>query len=65
MRGVRVAQAAGRDQAAGAARVARPVGRPGQRVGRGGSRLVEEQLGRRSGGGAVGEEAVEEQLMVV
>lgn len=65
VRGVSVTEAAGRDQAAGAARVARPVGRHGQRTGRGGSRLVEEQLGGRGGGGAVGQEAVEEQLVVV
>lgn len=60
-----VTEAAGRDQAAGAARVARPVGRRGQRRGRGGSRLVEEQLGGGGGGGAVGKEAVEEQLVVI
>lgn len=63
VRGVRVAEAAGRDQAAAAARVARPVGRRAQRSGRGRSRLVEKQLGG-GGGGAVGQEAVEEQLVV-
>lgn len=59
-----VTEAAGRHQAAAASRVTRPVGRRGQRSGRGGSRLVEEQLGG-GGGGAIGQEAVEKQLMVV
>lgn len=57
-----VTEAAGRDQAAGAARIARPVGRHCQRRRRGGGRLVEEQVG--GGGGGVGHEAVKKQLVV-
>lgn len=62
---VSVAEAAGRDQTAAAAWAARPVGRRGQWSGRRSSWLVKEQLGGRGGGGAVGQEAVEQQLMVV
>lgn len=58
-----VTEAAGRDQAAGAARIAHPVGRRCQRRRRGGCRLVEEQVGG-GGGGGVGHEAVEKQLVV-
>ncbi len=66
VRGVCVTEAAGRHQAAGAARVARPVGGRSQRRGWGCSWLVQEQLGGRGGGGgAVGQEAVEKQLVVV
>lgn len=60
-----IAEVPGRHQAA-AARAARPVGGRIQRSALGTSRLVEVQLGGRGGGcSAVGQEAVEQQLVVV